>query len=77
MQNFDFLKMLRPDIMDKGIRVLELLANFFSTHQQALFQLREYAEKTQRIEELELFLYAILEVMENQRKKGVKNGGDE
>lgn len=67
--------MLRPDIINKGAQVLELLADFFSTHQQALFQLREYAEKTQRIEELELFLYAILEIVENRRKKEVRDGG--
>jgi hypothetical protein len=73
---FDYLKMLRPDIMNKGIRVLELLADFFSTHQQALFQLREYAEKTQRIEELELFLDAILEILQNRRKKEVRDGGE-
>jgi len=76
MANFDYLKMLRPDIMNKGIRVLELLADFFSTHQQALFQLREYAEKTQRIEELELFLDAILEILQNRRKKEVRDGGE-
>jgi len=73
--HLDYLKMLRPDIINKGAQVLELLADFFSTHQQALFQLREYAEKTQRIEELELFLYAILEIVENRRKKEVRDGG--
>jgi hypothetical protein len=67
---------LRPDIIDKGIKVLELLADFFSTHPQALFQLREYAEKVQRIDELELFLHAILEILENRRKKEVENGGE-
>ncbi len=74
---FDYLKMLRPDILNKGAQVLELLADFFSTHQQALVELREYAEKTQRQEELELFLYAILEIIEARRKKGVKNGRDD
>jgi len=74
MANFDYLKMLRPDIIAKGAKVLELLADFFSTHPQALFQLREYAEKTQRIEELELFLQAILEIVETRRRKEEKNG---
>ncbi|MFZ8804311.1 MAG: hypothetical protein ACO2PO_15180 [Candidatus Calescibacterium sp.] len=74
MANFDYLKMLRPDIITKGAKVLELLVDFFSTHPQALFQFREYAEKTQRIEELELFLQAILEIMETRRRKEEKNG---
>jgi hypothetical protein len=76
MAGFDYLKMLRPDIMSKGFKVLELVADFFSTHPQALFQLREYAEKTQRIEELELFLEAILEIVKDRRKKEVENGGE-
>ncbi len=67
---FDYLKMLNPDMISKGAKVLELLADFFSTHQQALVELREYAEKTQRQEELELFLYAILEILQARRKKG-------
>jgi len=62
--------MLRPDIIDKGKKVLELLIDFFSTHQQALVQLREYAEKTNRQEELELFLYAMLEIMKERKKGG-------
>jgi len=67
---FYYLKMLRPDIIDKGKKVLELLIDFFSTHQQALVQLREYAEKTNRQEELELFLYAMLEIMKERKKGG-------
>jgi len=77
MANFDYFKMLRPDIINKGAEVLELLVDFFSTHSQALFQLQKYAEKTQRIEELELFLHVILEIVQTRKKKEVKDGGDE